>query len=303
MTDNFDVVIIGGGPAGASAAIYTSRAQLKTLIIDMAIDGGALGKTNKIANYPGFDEELSGKELLANIRRQAEKFGAIFHKGKVAGVDLPKGKTVYTSEGETFRAKALIISSGALGRASNLVGEQEFLGKGVSYCATCDGAFFKDVPVAVVGDSQYAVEEAEFLTRFAKEVHFISLKTSIPSTFSPKIIPHWQTSIKQIIGDNGRVSAILTSQGDQIATQGVFLYLAGNKPSVDYLFNTIALDQNGAIIVNAEMATNVNGVFACGDVISGAIKQVVIACASGCLAALATDKFIQGRDGLKVDYH
>ncbi len=170
----YDVVIIGGGPAGATAAIYASRAGLSTLVIDKGLTAGALGITNKIANYPGILGEISGAELLDIMRQQAQSFGATFVSDKVIGVDLlPEEKSVFANGG-TYTGRAVIIATGSMGRGKRVKGEDELLGKGVSYCATCDGAFFREQEVAVVGNSDEAIEEALFLTRFVDRVHFLS---------------------------------------------------------------------------------------------------------------------------------
>ncbi len=169
-----DVVIVGGGPAGCSCALYTSRANLKTVILDKNPSVGALAITHQIANYPGVPTDISGEELLRLMRDQAIQYGADYRRAQVFGIDVsPEWKTVYTPEG-TFKGRALVVASGAMGRPASFKGEAEFLGKGVSYCATCDGAFYKDREVAVVGTNKEAIEEGQVLTKFASTVHWIT---------------------------------------------------------------------------------------------------------------------------------
>ena len=214
--NNYDVVIIGGGPAGASAAIYTARSELRTLVIDKGLTAGALGVTSKISNYPGVPGPISGAKLVEIMREQAESFGAKFITDKVVGITIDgEQKEVIAGTGN-FRAKVLILATGAMGRTSTVSGEEELLGRGVSYCATCDGAFFRDQDVAVVGNNDEALEEALFLTKYAKNIHLIVPTPELKARASlaeevaenPKIQVHLATRLKEING-NGRVQNIL----------------------------------------------------------------------------------------------
>lgn len=304
MTE-YDVMIVGGGPAGATAALYTARAALKTIVFDKSVTAGALGLTSKIANYPGIPEIISGEELVTRIWSQAGQYGAEFKKTKVVSVDFSGDiKTVFTAEGESFRARAVILATGAMGRSSALPGEEQFLGRGVSYCATCDGAFFKGKEVLVYGSGGYAFEEALFLTRFAKKVHFVSAKfpseEKVPGNF--QVYP--EARLTKVLGE-GKVTGaeIATPRGvSVIPVEGVFIYSAGNKPVVDYLFGNVGTNEKMCILVDKEYRTNMPGVFACGDVLCNDVQQAVVAAGQGCIAALSADKYLRGRKSYVKDY-
>ncbi|GAB6078290.1 thioredoxin-disulfide reductase [Hydrogenobaculum acidophilum] len=301
----YDVIIIGAGPAGASAAIYTARAGLSTLVLYRAEADGALGVTQKIENYPGIRGPLSGFELLKLMRDHAKAFGAEFQRGKVIATSLEGDiKSVYTIDGREYKARALIVSSGAMERAHKFPGEEEFLGKGVSYCGVCDAAFFKDRPVAVVGDDDYGIEEAEFIARFASKVYFVvpSSKIRAPQEeiehFSslPNVEILLHTRPVKITGDNlvKGLHVKKLSAGEEITLEvdGVFIFIGGNKPSVDFLMGQVNMTDQGCLVINEEMMTSVPGVFAAGDILCTNIKQAVIAAADGVKAALAVDKYL-----------
>lgn len=305
MDNTYDVVIIGGGPAGATAALYASRAELKTLVIDMSMTSGALGITSKIANYPGIPEVISGKELLERMWQQAELYGAEFKKEKVIGTDFSSEiKHVFTSAGADYSARSVILATGAMGRSSVLPGEEKLLGKGVSYCATCDGAFFKQKEVLVYGTSEYAYEEAHFLARFAGNIHFVSAKDVDPGKLpeNAKIYP--QSRLIELRGDKKLSEAdIITPQGKQtLRVEGAFIYTSGNKPVVDYLDGTVGTSEKSCLLVNRDYATNTAGIFACGDVLCNDVQQAVVAAAQGCIAALSADKYLRGRKSFVKDY-
>ncbi len=301
----YDVIIIGAGPAGASAAIYTARAGLSTLVLYRAEADGALGVTQKIENYPGIRGPLSGFELLKLMRDHAKAFGAEFQRGKVIATSLEGDvKSVYTIDGREYKARALIVSSGAMERAHKFPGEEEFLGKGVSYCGVCDAAFFKDRPVAVVGDDDYGIEEAEFIARFASKVYFVvpSSKIRAPQEtiehFShlPNVEILLHTRPVKIIGDNLvkglHVKKLSAGEEATLEVDGVFIFIGGNKPSVDFLMGQVKMNEHGCLEINEEMMTSVPGVFAAGDILCTNIKQAVIAAADGVKAALAVDKYL-----------
>jgi len=304
-----DVIIVGGGPAGSTAALYTSRASLNTLVLDKAMSSGALGSTSKIANYPGFSENIKGSKLLLKMQEQAKQFGAIYQKATVVGVDFSREKTknIFTNDGQTYTGKTIILATGAMGRSNILPGEDAYLGKGVSYCATCDGAFFKDKEVLVYGKDDFAIEEALFLTRFVKKLYFVTPKDSSKEIINnEKVILLKNSSLIEVIGDNNKVtSAVILSQKDKktVKVDGIFIYGSGNKPVTDYLYDTIKIDSNSScIIIDKEYQTNVPGIFACGDVVNTEIRQVIIAAAQGCSAALAVDKWINKREQFTKDY-
>lgn len=309
----YDVIIIGGGPAGASAAIYTSRSDLRTLVIDKGLTAGALGITAKISNYPGVVGPISGAKLVEIMREQAESFGADFLSDKVVGVDLrSQPKQVMAGTG-TFSAKAVILATGSMGRTSQVPGEEELLGRGVSYCATCDGAFFRQKPVAVVGNNDEAAEEALFLSKYTDEVHMIvptpqlnvheELRQAVET--SPAIDVQLGTRLREVVG-NGKVDGVRVQPrggGETLLpVEGAFIYLQGAKPITDYLLGQVETTPEGCLVVDQEMQTTLPGVFAVGDLLCSHVKQAVIAASDGVIAAMAADKYIHGRDKFQADW-
>ncbi len=310
---DYDVVIIGGGPAGATAAIYAARADLKTLVIDKGLTAGALGLTGKIANYPGVPGEIGGAELLARMRQQAESFSATFVQDKVQAVDLTSDpKTIYANNA-TYTARAVITSTGSMGRGQRVRGEDRFLGRGVSYCATCDAAFFRDQIVAVAGNSDEALEEALFLTRFVRRVHLISPTPELNApphlveeiAHHPKVTLHRGAVLREVIGDE-RVDAVRIGVRGQpeetIAVSGAFIYLQGGKPITDFLQGQLPLSETGCLVVDSEYRTGIPGVYAVGDVLCNHVKQAVVAAAEGAIAAMSAEKELHGRKQLAVDW-
>ncbi len=309
----YDVIIIGGGPAGATAGIYTARAGLRTLIIDKGLTAGALGITSKIANYPGILEEISGPDLLERMRSQAQSFGAVFTADKVQGVDLlSEEKTVFANNG-TYTARSIIIATGSMGRGQRVKGEDELLGHGVSYCATCDAAFFRGQDVVVAGNSDEAIEEALFLTKFVRSVAFLSptLELKAPAHLveeleaNPKITIYPGGGLREIIGD-GKVEAVrcaLRGQSERvIPVTGAFIYLQGAKPITDFLQGQLDTSETGCLVVDREYQTGIPGVFAVGDVLCNHVKQAVIAAAEGAVAGMAVEKVLRGRKQLVADW-
>ncbi len=305
----YDVIIIGGGPAGATAAIYTARANLSTLVLDKAPGAGALALTHKIANYPGVTGEISGKELLDTIRDQAKSFGATFETTSITAVDLEgETKTIFTAEG-MYQSKAVIVATGSKGRNRMLPGEEKLLGRGVSTCATCDGAFFRGKEVAVIGDSEEAVEEAMALTKFASKIHFIVPRPDLqgvdgfPELENTVYMP--KTRPMEILGE-GKVSGVKlkTASGEEqlLEVDGVFVFLSGSKPGTDFLLGQVPLDEAGFMELDASMQSPVPGVFGAGEVRRTPVKQAVVAAADGAIAAMAVDKFINRRASLIPQY-
>lgn len=310
----WDLSIIGGGPAGATAAIYASRAKLKTIVIDKAINAGALGVTSKIANYPGVNEVLTGERLLRIMWDQAEKFGTVIKRGRVAAAMLTEvPKKILTAEGDTYEAKVVILCTGAMGRSKVYPGEEEYLGRGVSNCATCDGAFFKDQPMLVYGHTEEALEEADFLTRFASKLYVATPKDDYKEhqelfeqvSQKPNVEFMYNRGLKEIFGNDNVKGAILVGPEGEVKldVEAAFIYGSGNKPMTDYLFGTVKTDEQGYIVVDKDMQTNIPGVFACGDLLTNAVKQAVVAAAQGCIAALSADKYINKRKGFIRDYN
>lgn len=308
-----DVIIIGGGPAGATAALYTARAGLKTLVVDKGLTAGALGLAGHIANYPGVKGKVSGAELLETMRGQARDFGAQFVSDKVIGTALKGGvKTVYGNT-SSYAGRSVIIASGSMGRSRLVKGESELLGRGVSYCATCDGAFFKDQEVLVAGSSDEAIEEALYLTRLVRQVHFLCPFAELKAPAEmvqevlnhPKITLYAETSLKEILGEESvRAARFTRKEGgeEELAISAAFLYLQGGRPITDFLQDQLELSPNGCILVNNELQTTLPGVFAAGDVLCNHIKQVVIAAGEGAQAAMAVEKVLRGRKQILVDW-
>ncbi len=309
---SYDVVIIGGGPAGLTAAQYAARAGLKTVVLDKSPMAGALAFTDRIENYPGLKEPVSGKELLDIFRAQALSFGAEYIEAQVIGVNLEKDiKEIYTMD-RTFTAKAVILATGSMGRKPTLKGEKEFLGKGVSYCAICDAAFFRGKTVCVIGDSEEALKEAELLTRFASTVYLVAPSESlkVPEGHAGAKAGNLRImtgEIVQAIEGNETVERIRlknrkTDEEKELATEGVFVYLHGNRPVIDFLNFAVDISDEECIITNKMMETNVPGVFAAGDVSCVEVRQVVIAAANGCVAALSADKYVHHRKRRRYDW-
>lgn len=309
-----DVVIVGGGPAGCTCALYTSRADLKTVILDKNPSTGALAITSTIANYPGVDKTMSGEALLDEMRQQAVDFGADYRRAQVFLVDVNGDtKSVYTPDA-TFKCRALVLATGAMGRKPSYKGEDTYLGKGVSYCATCDGAFYRDSEVAVVGVGQEAVDEAMFLTKFASTVHWITGKEPseedalAQELLSLPNVKHWEkTRLESIEGDETGVTGIRLKQrsaeeAEDLELEGVFVYVAGQLPITDFLQNNVDFNDDGGVRVDDEMSTSAPGVYAIGDIRNTPYKQVVVAAADGCIAAMAIDKYLKGRKNVRVDW-
>lgn len=309
----YDIVIIGGGPAGATAALYTARAGLKTAVLDKGLTAGALGITGKIANYPGLTESISGAELLERMRDQAKSFGAEFVTDKVIGVVLnDEEKMVFGNQG-TYNSRAVIVATGSLGRGMRIQGEEELLGKGVSYCATCDAAFFKGQNVMVAGSSDEAIEEALYLTRFAGKVYFLCPHEDLKAPQdlidellqNPKVELFRSASLQEIVGSE-QVEAVRFQQKGQdeetLPIKGAFVYLQGGRPITDFLQDQLELNDGGCIVVDSQFRTALPGVYAVGDVLCNHVKQVVIAAGEGAVAGMALEKELRGRRKIIVDW-
>lgn len=303
MNRTHQLIIVGGGPAGLSAGLYASRSRLDTLLIEKAGLGGQILNAEMVENYPGFPQGISGSELGALIAQQATKYGLPTAFAEVQGMEIRGGeKIVSTSEGE-YRAKAVIIAGGSEHSKLGVPGEEEFTGKGVSYCAMCDGAFFRDQVVAVVGGGNVALNDALFLTRFASKVMVIHRRDQLRATkilqdrafANPKIKFLWDTVVESIIGDKLvreiRLRNVKTGKGSSLEISGVFAAV-GLHPNADYLKGLLTLDEGGFISVNGRMETEVPGLFAAGDIRAGSIRQVVSAAGDGATAAVAAEIFL-----------
>jgi thioredoxin reductase (NADPH) len=311
-TPIYDVVIIGGGPAGATAALYAARARLKTVVIDKGLTAGSAGKAQGIANFPGIPGTISGAELVRRIREQAASFGAEFVNDKVLRVDLSTDPREVWTGGGIYKGKVIIIATGSMGRSRYLPGEEHLVGRGVSYCATCDAAFFRGQEVAVVGDNDEAVEEALTLTRFATRVHFLSPTRDLRAspdlagelTAHPNVVYRSATRVEEILGQDRVEGVRITSaEGTEVLpVAGVFLYLQGNVPITDFLEGQLPLGEGGCLLVDENFQTAVPGVFAVGDVLCRHLKQAVVAAAEGAIAAMAADRYLRGRPQLRPDW-
>ena len=310
--ESYDVIIIGGGPAGLSAAQYASRAALNTIVLDKSPTAGALAFTSHIENYPGLSEPLSGKELLNIFRDQAARFGAAYVETQVTGVKLDSEiKEIYSFD-KTYKGKTVIIATGAMGRKPSIQGEKEFLGKGLSYCAVCDAAFFKDQTVCVVGDSEEAVKEADILTRLAKTVYIIAPSKTLKVSSDHPVLAlekvrvltgHRVTSIEGTdVVTKIKIKSIDTGEEQEIPLDGVFVYLYGSQPIINFLDSAIPISQEACITNDKMMETPIPGVYAAGDVTCVEVRQVIIAAASGCIAALSAEKYINKRKRRKYDW-
>jgi len=310
-TDNiYDVMIIGGGPAGLAAAQYAARAELKTIVLDKSSTAGALAYASHIENYPGVPGPVSGKELLAIFKQQALNFGAEHVTAQVVGVKIDAEiKEVYTME-NSFKGKSIIIATGSMGRKPAIKGEAEFLGRGVSYCAVCDAAFYKGREVCVIGNSEEAVKEAGYLTKFAETVYLISpskeLKVEHHAALeTPNLRILTGTVVTSIEGSETVEKITLMDQEKKVTDlplSGVFVYMQGSKPIVDFLFGTMSLTEAECIESNRMMETPTPGVFAAGDVTCTKVRQVVTAVANGAVAALSAEKYLHHRSRHKYDW-
>ncbi|KWT78341.1 NAD(P)/FAD-dependent oxidoreductase [Candidatus Magnetominusculus xianensis] len=299
----YDVVIVGGGPAGLTAAQYAARLNLKTVVLDKSKTAGALAFTSKIENYPGITNPMTGPELLDIFRTQAITFGAEFIETQVIGVNIESDpKEIYTID-KTYYGKTVIVATGSMGRKPAIAGEKELLGKGVSYCAICDAAFYRNKNVCILGDSEEAVKEADVLARFTGKVTLIAqstkLKISDNHSLSEKVNVLLNHRVTEIRGAECVESIVVQNNETKTDTvmpmDGVFVYLHGNRPIVDYLNFSVDISDEECVMTNRMMETNVDGVFAAGDVSCTEVRQVVIAAANGCVAALSAEKYINHR--------
>lgn len=299
----FDVIIIGAGPAGYTAGIYCSRARHDTLILSGILPGGQLVNTTEVENYPGFENGIMGPDLMITMRKQTERMGTTIIDDEVIDVDFRHKPFKILTSSEEYECKAVIIATGATPRKLGLAGEQTFGGKGVSYCATCDGPFFRNQEIIVVGGGDSAIEEATFLTKFASKVHLVHRKEQLRASkvmqeraFSnQKIQFHWNSAVTDIIGEQKVQTAVLSDiksgQKTDLPVGGIFVAI-GHEPNTKIFVNSIELDENGYIKLKDHTKTNIPGVFAAGDVHDHRYRQAITAAGFGCMAAIDVDKYL-----------
>jgi thioredoxin reductase (NADPH) len=308
MAEKFDVIIVGAGPAGLSAAIYASRARLRTLVLDESVPGGQMKTTHKVSNYPGFPEDVKGTDLALAFSTQAERFGAKIRRAiEITGHDLSgQVKSFELDEEDHVEAPAVIIATGAKPRELGVPGESKFRGRGISYCATCDGAYFDGKEIHVIGGGNSAVEESLFLTQFAKKVtivhqfdHFQAEPVSAAEALeSPKIEVIWNSEPRAFLGENQleklRIENVKTKEVRDLATDGVFIFV-GYTPRTDLVKGLVKMNEWGYVETQDDMSTEVPGVYVAGDIRSKRFRQITTAVADGTIAALAVQKFVKDR--------
>ncbi len=305
MEDVRDLIIIGSGPAGYTAAVYAARANLKPLVIEGVESGGALMTTTEVENFPGFPDGIMGPELMDQMRKQAERFGAVYITDNASRVALDGPvKSVWVGETE-YRARAVILTTGSAWRHLNVPGEDELLGHGVSSCATCDGFFFRGHNIVVVGGGDSAMEEATFLTKFAESVTIIHRREEFRASkimaeralSNPKISVPWNSVVEEILGTDGKVSGVRvrnlkTEETSVLDVTGVFVAI-GHDPRSELFRGQVDMDADGYIKVSApSTATNITGVFAAGDLVDHTYRQAITAAGTGCAAALDAERFL-----------
>ncbi|WP_419725414.1 thioredoxin-disulfide reductase [Terrisporobacter petrolearius] len=309
MSKIYDVIVIGGGPAGLSAALYAGRARLSTLVLEKKKEGGQIALTSEVENYPGCLEGESGPSLIERMHKQVLHFGAEFAIDSIESVNLEGSVKELKGKKDTYQAKTVIIATGASSRPIGCANEKEYIGKGVSYCATCDGSFFEDFDIYVVGGGDTAVEEAMFLTKFGRSVTIIHRRDELRAAKSiqdkafknPKMKFMWDTVVKEVSGDgilstmvveNVKTGELTTIEADEEdMTFGLFGFV-GYVPKTD-MFKDMLTMEKGYIVTDENMKTNIEGVFAVGDVRVKSLRQVVTAAADGAIAAVQAEKYIE----------
>jgi len=299
----FDVVIIGAGPSGYTAGIYCSRAGYDTLILSGILPGGQLVNTTEVENYPGFEKGIMGPDLMIEMRKQTQRMGTTIVDDEVVNVDFRNSPFKILTASEEYEGRAVIIATGANPRKSGLEGEQTFAGKGVSYCATCDGPFFRNQELIVVGGGDSAIEEGTFLTKFATKIHLVHRRNELRASKimqeralnNEKIEFHWDSEVIDIKGDQkmqqGVIKNVKTNEETTLDVGGLFVAI-GHVPNTKLFKNQIDLDDEGYIVLKNKTHTNIEGVFAAGDVHDRSYRQAITAAGFGCMAAIDVDKYL-----------
>ena len=299
----FDVIIVGAGPSGYTAGIYCSRAGYDTLILSGILPGGQLVNTTEVENYPGFENGIMGPDLMIDMRKQCQRMGTTIVDDEAVDVDFRRKPFKVLTASEEYEGRAVIIATGANPRKMGLEGEQTFAGKGVSYCATCDGPFFKNMELVVVGGGDSAIEEATFLTKFATIVHLVHRRSELRASKvmqeralnNNKIKFHWDSAVIDIKGDQKMQQAVLknlkTNEETTLDVGGLFVAI-GHEPNTKLFKSQIDLDNEGYVVLKNKTHTNIEGIFAAGDVHDRSYRQAITAAAFGCMAAIDVDKYI-----------
>jgi thioredoxin reductase (NADPH) len=305
--ETYEVVIIGGGPAGLTAGLYASRARLKALLLEAMMVGGQMMTTDIVENYPGFPQGISGAELTSIMEEQAKRFGLMTEMGEIVGLEVVDGRKLVKTAERAYQSEAVIICTGAEYRKLGIPGEAEFTGRGVSYCATCDGAFFQDSKIVVVGGGDSALTEALFLTKFAGEITIIHRRDALRATkiyqerafANPKINFLWDSVVEEIRGDqtveNVIVKNVKSGEVSELRTEGVFMFI-GIEPKTAFLRGVVELDESGYVVADeTNLQTSVEGIFAAGDARKKLLRQVATAVGDGATAAFAVEKYLEER--------
>jgi thioredoxin reductase (NADPH) len=306
-SDIRDVIIVGSGPAGYTAAVYTARANLRPLVIEGVQYGGALMNTTEVENFPGFVDGIQGPDLMDHMRKQAERFGAELISDDATAIDLSGEVKTVEVGGETFRGRSVILAMGSAYRYLGLPNEERLLGHGVSACATCDGFFFRNQRIAVVGGGDSAMEEATFLTRFAEKVYLVHRRDAFRASrimvdralANDKIEVVYNTVVEDVLGDDKvsglAVRNVVSGEGSTLDVTGMFVAI-GHDPRSELIRGQVELDPAGYVVVDAPSTrTNLSGVFACGDLVDHTYRQAITAAGTGCAAALDAERWLEAR--------
>ena len=309
MQTQYDVIIIGGGPAGLTAGLYTSRAGLRTLLVERLMPGGLAATTDMVENYPGFPEGIAGPELMQRFEEQAVRFGLEVRMGEVQAISVRGGERVVSVGDEELAAGALIIASGSSPRKLGVPGEDVFRGRGVSYCATCDGPLYRDAVLAMVGGGDSAVKEGIFLTKFARKVYLIHRRDQLRASgvtrdralSNEKIEFVWDSVVEEIVGEQMvsgvRVRNVKTREQSTLPVDGVFIFV-GTEPNTGFVKGILKLDEKGTLVTNRDTQTLVPGIFAAGDVQEIFAQQIAVAVGHGAQAAMMAEHYLaEQRDG------